>query len=81
MTTRSDAPSAGGGATYQERRVPTVGGEPYVREYPGSAPAFVMLHGFPDNLGTFGKVAPLLTSAGRRVVLFGFLATPGAPTR
>lgn len=73
MTTRSDAPSAGGEATYQERRVPTVGGELYVREYPGSAPAFAMLHGFPDNLGIFGKVAPLLASAGRRVVLFDFL--------
>ena len=73
MTTRSDAPSAGGEAVYQERRVPAVGGELYVREYPGSAPAFVMLHGFPDNLGIFGKVAPLLASAGRKVVLFDFL--------
>jgi hypothetical protein len=37
MTTRSDAPSADGEATYQERRVPAVGGELYVREYPGLA--------------------------------------------
>jgi pimeloyl-ACP methyl ester carboxylesterase len=32
-----------------------------------------MLHGFPDNLRIFEKVAPLLSSAGRRVVLFDFL--------
>lgn len=73
MTARSPAVSNGGEAIYQERRVPTSRGELYIRDYHGSAPAFVMLHGFPDNLRIFEKVAPLLASAGRRVVLFDFL--------
>ena len=72
MTTRG-APASGGQAAYQERRVPTARGELYARDYPGSAPAFVMLHGFPDHLGIFEKIAPLLAGAGRRVVLFDFL--------
>lgn len=53
--------------------MPTARGELYARDYPGSAPAFVMLHGFPDHLGIFEKIAPLLAGAGRRVVLFDFL--------
>lgn len=73
MTAPSPAVSNGGEAIYQERRVPTSRGELYIRDYHGSAPAFVMLHGFPDNLRIFEKVAPLLASAGRRVVLFDFL--------
>jgi haloalkane dehalogenase len=60
-------------ASYRELRVPTACGELYARDYPGSAPAFVMLHGFPDNSLIYEKVAPLLAGAGRRVVLFDFL--------
>jgi haloalkane dehalogenase len=73
MTGPSPAAANDGEAAYQERRVPTARGELYVRDYPGSAPAFVMLHGFPDNLRIFEKVAPLMSNAGRRVVLFDFL--------
>lgn len=73
MTAREDATGNGGGAAYLERRVATAGGELYARDYPGSGPAFVMLHGFPDNLRIFEKIAPLLAGAGRRVVLFDFL--------
>lgn len=73
MTARSPAVSNGGEAIYRERCVPTSRGELYIRDYHGSALAFVMLHGFPDNLRIFEKVAPLLASAGRRVVLFDFL--------
>lgn len=51
----------------------TAGGEIYVRDYPGSGPAFVMLHGFPDNLLIFGKIAPQLAAAGRKAVIFDFL--------
>jgi pimeloyl-ACP methyl ester carboxylesterase len=58
---------------YRERRTSTARGELYVRDYHGSGPAFVMLHGFPDNLLIFEPVVPLLVSAGRRVVLFDFL--------
>ncbi|MFJ8488825.1 alpha/beta fold hydrolase [Streptomyces sp. NPDC094038] len=56
----------------------TDGGDLHVRDYAGSGPAFVMLHGFPDNLRIFEKVAPLLVSEGRRVVLFDFLGFGGS---
>ena len=62
-----------GDAAFHERRTPTALGELYVRDYPGTGPAFVMLHGFPDNLRIFEPVAPLLVGAGRRVVAFDFL--------
>ncbi len=42
-------------------------------DYPGQGPAFVMLHGFPDNLHIYDYIVPLLTAAGRRVVVFDFL--------
>ena len=45
----------------------------YAREYPGEGPAIVLLHGFPDNLHLYDRVAPLLVAAGRRVVVFDFL--------
>src|SRR5215470_17086398 len=45
----------------------------YAREYPGREPAFVMLHGFPDNLRIYDYLVPYLTRAGRRVVVFDFL--------
>ena len=44
----------------------------YVRDYPGSEPAIVLLHGFPDNLHLYDRVVPLLAE-GRRVVTFDFL--------
>lgn len=45
----------------------------YAREYPGRGPAYVMMHGFPDNLHIYDYVVPLLTKAGRRVIVFDFL--------
>jgi haloalkane dehalogenase len=45
----------------------------YAREYPGRDPAYVMMHGFPDNLHIYDYVVPYLTQAGRRVVVFDFL--------
>jgi haloalkane dehalogenase len=45
----------------------------YARDYPGSEPAFVMLHGFPDNLQIYDDLAPIVSAAGRRVVVFDFL--------
>src|SRR5262245_27915151 len=43
----------------------------YAREYPGSEPALVLMHGFPDDLGLYDRLVPYL--GGRRVVLFDFL--------
>jgi len=73
MTIADDAAASTLHPDYRERRVPTPGGDLYVRDYPGSGSAFVMLHGFPDNLRIFERVAPLLAAAGRRVILFDFL--------
>jgi len=44
-----------------------------VRDYPGSGPALVMVHGFPDNCRIYKDVAAKLSSAGCRVVTFDFL--------
>jgi haloalkane dehalogenase len=43
----------------------------YAREYPGSEPCLVLMHGFPDDLGLYDRLVPHL--GGRRVVLFDFL--------
>ena len=45
--------------------------EIYAREYPGSEPALVLMHGFPDDLGLYDRLVPFLN--GRHVVLFDFL--------
>jgi len=48
-------------------------GNVYVRDFPGSGPAFVLLHGFPDNAHIYDDLIPYLVSAGRRVVALDFL--------
>jgi pimeloyl-ACP methyl ester carboxylesterase len=58
---------------YVEHRIPHDGHMIHAREYPGREPAYVMLHGFPDNLHIYDYVVPYLTKAGRRVVVFDFL--------
>lgn len=73
MPSERNAAPAPGETACRETRTSTPRGDLYVRDYPGSGPAFVMLHGFPDNLRIFEPVAPLLVAAGRRVVLFDFL--------
>jgi pimeloyl-ACP methyl ester carboxylesterase len=60
-------------STYVERRVPRGASTLYARDYPGAGPAFVLMHGFPDNLRIYDALAPLLGGAGRRVVAFDFL--------
>jgi pimeloyl-ACP methyl ester carboxylesterase len=45
----------------------------YVRDYPGKEPAFVLLHGFPDNCRIYEELAPRLSAAGRRAIAFDFL--------
>jgi haloalkane dehalogenase len=48
-------------------------GRIYVRDYAGAAPAFVLMHGFPDNLHIWDDLVRHLVAAGRRVVAFDFL--------
>lgn len=48
-------------------------GRVYARDYKGAGPAFVLMHGFPDNLRIYDELVPYLVAAGRRVVTFDFL--------
>ncbi len=43
----------------------------HARDYPGDGPAFVLMHGFPDNSRLYDRLVPELT--GRRVITFDFL--------
>ena len=61
-----EAPMASA-VSYIERHVLHDGHMIYTREYPGKDdPAFVLMHGFPDNLHIYDYVVPYLTKAGRR---------------
>jgi haloalkane dehalogenase len=48
-------------------------GRIYTRDHAGAGPAFVLMHGFPDNLHIYDRLIPYLVSAERRVVTFDFL--------
>jgi haloalkane dehalogenase len=56
-----------------EHRVPRGEHYLYAREYKGTGPAFMLMHGFPDNLHIYDLLIPVLTGAGRHVVAFDFL--------
>jgi len=58
---------------FTEHRIPQGQGNVYARDYTGAAPAFVLMHGFPDNQHIYDELIPYLVSAGRRVVAFDFL--------
>ena len=58
---------------FTERRVQRDRGNLYVRDFPGSGPAFVLLHGFPDNSHIYDDLIPHLASAGRRTISIDFL--------
>ena len=58
---------------FTEHRVQRDRGSLYVRDFPGSGPAFVVLHGFPDNSHIYDDLIPHLVSAGRRTVAIDFL--------
>jgi haloalkane dehalogenase len=58
---------------HTEHRVSRGTGSIYARDYAGAAPAFVLMHGFPDNLRIWDDLVPHLVAAGRRVVTFDFL--------
>src|SRR5262249_55156149 len=65
-------------AAYAERRIPRGAYTLHAREYPGGDPAFVLMHGFPDNLRIYEALARLLAGAGRRMVAFDFLGYGGS---
>jgi len=58
---------------FAEHRVPRTEGSLYARDYAGAGPAFVLMHGFPDNLHIWDDLIPHLAASGRRIVTFDFL--------
>lgn len=60
-------------ANFSEHHIPRSGGRLYAREYAGVDPAFVLMHGFPDNLHIYDDLIPYLVRSGRHVVAFDFL--------
>jgi haloalkane dehalogenase len=59
--------------TFAETYIPREKGRIYTRDHAGAGPAFVLMHGFPDNLHIYDRFIPYLVGAGRRVVVFDFL--------
>ncbi len=62
-----------GQSSFVEHYVPREQGRVYARDYKGAGPAFVLMHGFPDNLHIWDDLVPYLLVSGRRVVTFDFL--------
>jgi haloalkane dehalogenase len=60
-------------SSFVEHHVPREEGTVYARDYKGAGPAFVLMHGFPDNLHIWDDLVPYLIASGRRVVTFDFL--------
>jgi haloalkane dehalogenase len=58
---------------FKEHKIPRAQGSLYARDYPGESPAFVLMHGFPDNLHIYDELIPFLAASGRRIVTFDFL--------
>ena len=58
---------------FTEHHVQREHGRVYARAYEGAGPAFVLMHGFPDNLKIYDDLIPYLVAGGRRVVTFDFL--------
>jgi haloalkane dehalogenase len=58
---------------FSEHRIPRGEASAYARDYAGAGPAFVLMHGFPDNLHIWDDLIPYLVASGRRVVTFDFL--------
>jgi haloalkane dehalogenase len=59
--------------SFIEHYVPREQGRVYARDYQGAGPAFVLMHGFPDNLHIWDDLIPYLVAGGQRVVTFDFL--------
>jgi haloalkane dehalogenase len=60
-------------AASTEHRIPHDRGNVHVRDFAGSGPAFLLLHGFPDNSHIYDDLIPHLVSAGRRTIAIDFL--------
>ncbi len=58
---------------FTERFIARDQGRIHARDYAGTGPAFVLMHGFPDNSHIYDDLIPYLVAAGRRVVAFDFL--------
>lgn len=58
---------------FSEHHIPRDEGRLYARDHAGAGPAFVLMHGFPDNLHIWDDLVPYLVAGGRRVVTFDFL--------
>jgi haloalkane dehalogenase len=58
---------------FSEHYIPQGQGRVFARDYPGAAPAFVVMHGLPDNSRIYDDLIPFLVAAGRRVIAFDFL--------
>ena len=56
---------------YREHQVSHQGSNIYVRHYEGTGPAFILMHGFPDNLHIYDRLIPALP--GRQIIAFDFL--------
>jgi haloalkane dehalogenase len=56
---------------YRDHLVSYQGSNIYVRHHEGTGPAFVMMHGFPDNLHIYDRLIPALPD--RQVITFDFL--------
>ena len=56
--------------------VPTPGGKIHVVDHPGDGPAFVLMHGFPDDTRMYDRLVPRLTP--RRAVTIDFLGYGGS---
>jgi haloalkane dehalogenase len=63
---------------FAEHRIPRDRGSVYVRDFRGSGPAFVLLHGFPDNSQIYDDLIPHLVAAGRRAIAVDFLGFGGS---
>ena len=58
---------------FSEHRIPRDRGSLYVRDFAGAGPAFLLLHGFPDNSHIYDDLIPHLVSARRRTITVDFL--------
>src|SRR6266404_7221882 len=58
---------------FSEHHIPRGEGTMYAQDYAGVGPAFVLMHGFPDNLRIYDHLIPHLVASRRRVVAFDFL--------
>ena len=73
MAQRSAKPELGDNPPFVEHYIPREQGRLYARDYKSAGPAFVLMHGFPDNLHIYDDLIPYLVVGGRRVVTFDFL--------